>query len=70
MIAAGNALGCLSRLAVHDELASGRLVALRIANFHITRDLSMVTRKDAFQAEPQAGFIEQARRFAGRRDRH
>ena len=69
-VAAGNALGCLSRLAVHDELASGRLVALRIANFHITRDLSMVTRKDAFQAEPQAGFIEQARRFAGRRDRH
>lgn len=62
-VAAGRGLACLSRFAVADDVARGRLTTLKVSNFRLSRRFNIICRKDIFQGEAHTAFLEEARRF-------
>lgn len=62
-VAAGKGLGCLSRFAVADDLACGRLASLKVSNFRLSRRFNILSRKDIFHGEAHAAFLEEARQL-------
>jgi DNA-binding transcriptional LysR family regulator len=57
-VADGVGLGCQSRLALAEELASGRLRELRLRGVDLTRPFNVVARKDIREGALQAAFVQ------------
>lgn len=58
-IAAGNGIGCLSRVAVAAELEAGSLMELRPRAFAVAREFKIISRKDVYHGALLGAFIEQ-----------
>ncbi len=54
----GLGLGCLSYLAIQQELNTGSLIALNTELFDLRRDFFLIQRKDSYQSELLKIFIE------------
>lgn len=54
----GLGLGCLSELAIQNELAVGSLVALDINFIDLSRDFFHIQRKDAYQSQLMKAFVD------------
>lgn len=57
-IAAGNGIGCLSRVAVAAELAAGTLKELRPRSFRVEREFKIITRRDVYHGALLEAFLE------------
>jgi len=64
-VLAGMGLGCISRGAVAQELASGALTALRVEGLPLRRTLSLIYPKGIYQGPPETAFIESVRHTLG-----
>lgn len=54
----GLGLGCLSELALQDEVEAGSLIALNINFINLSRDFFQIQRKDTYQSQLMKAFIE------------
>lgn len=54
----GVGLGCLSKLAIEDELASGTLVKLPCSFVNLNRDFFLIQRKDSYQSQLLKVFLD------------
>jgi len=57
-LAGGMGIGCLSRRYVEEELRGGSLCELKVRGLHITRTLSIASRKDVVQGQVSSEFIQ------------
>lgn len=57
VVKAGRAVGCLSRLAVKDELARGELVACGPPDMPIMRPFNIIVRRDLYHGEMIDAFL-------------
>ncbi|MEO7133513.1 MAG: LysR substrate-binding domain-containing protein, partial [Vicinamibacterales bacterium] len=64
LVAAGTALGCLSRRAVAQDVALGRLVELRTTLPRATRRLALVLRRGRATGRGTEAFIDYCREAA------
>lgn len=54
----GLGLGCLSELALQDEVEVGSLIVLNINFINLSRDFFQIQRKDTYQSQLMKAFIE------------
>jgi len=51
-------LGCLSELAIHEEIEAGSLIALDINFIDLSRNFFQIQRKDTYQSQLMKAFVE------------
>lgn len=66
-IRAGLAPGFVSRLAVAEDLAAGRIVEVPVANLHLTRDFTCISAPDELCSPAARAFLELLRAFSADR---
>ncbi len=62
-VVAGEGIGCLSRLAVAEELRRGQLAELTVRGFNIQRSFYMISHKGVYEGGVHTAFVEQARKL-------
>jgi DNA-binding transcriptional LysR family regulator len=62
-VAASGGIACLSRYAVADELATGKLAEIRVRGLRISRTFKIISRKDVYHGLLHAEFREFARNW-------
>lgn len=72
-VRSGLGLGCLSELAIRNEVASGDLVALKVKGLHLQRRLWRIAKEAGYQSKLQQACIEhmsQEPKSPAKRSRH
>ena len=72
-VRSGLGLGCLSELAIRNEVASGDLVTLKVKELHLQRRLWRIAKEAGYQSKLQQACIEhmsQEPKSPAKRSRH